>query len=34
MVDLAMDLKSYIKGAFGTSSPQYKKIAGLEFKRA
>lgn len=31
MVDVALDVKSYIKSVFGPSSLQYKKIAGLDF---
>ena len=33
LVDIAMDIKAYVKGAFGSESPQFKKISGLEFKR-
>lgn len=33
MVDVAMDAKTYIKGAFGPTSPQYKKVASLTFRK-
>lgn len=33
MVDIALDVKSYIKSVFGPSSLQYKRIAGLEFTK-
>ena len=32
LVDVALDSKSYIKSAFGPTSPQYKQISKLEFK--
>ncbi len=31
MVDIAADVKTYIKAAFGTTSPQYKQVSKLEF---
>ncbi len=31
MVDIASDAKTYIKSAFGTTSPQYKQISKLAF---
>ncbi len=35
MVDIALDIKTYVKSLFGTSSPQYKQVSGLKFtKRA
>ncbi len=33
LVDTAMAVKDYLKGAFGTSSPNYKGGSGLDFKR-
>ena len=33
MVDVALDVKTYIKSVFGASSPQYKKISGLKFTK-
>ncbi|MDD3323144.1 MAG: hypothetical protein PHS59_17060 [Paludibacter sp.] len=33
LVDIALDTKTYIKSVFGTSSPQYKQISKLEFKK-
>jgi hypothetical protein len=33
MVDVAMDVKQYVKSVFGAKSPQYKQISGLRFTR-
>lgn len=33
LVDVAMAVKDYVKGAFGPNSPQYNEIKGLRFKR-
>lgn len=33
LVDLALDTKTYLKGAFGTKSSYYLEVSGLEFKR-
>ena len=33
LVDIALDTKTYIKSVFGASSPQYKQISKLEFKK-
>ena len=33
LVDTALDVKKYLKGAFGTSSPNYKAVSGLKFVR-
>lgn len=33
MVDVAFDVKKYVKSAFGASSPEYKQISGIPFKR-
>ncbi len=32
LVDIALDSKTYIKSAFGATSPQYKQISKLQFK--
>lgn len=34
LVDVAMDAKTYIKGAFGPGSPQFRKVASLAFRRS
>jgi hypothetical protein len=33
MVDVALDVKTYIKSIFGPSSPQFKKISGIKFSK-
>lgn len=33
MVDVALDVKTYIKSIFGASSPQYKKISKIKFTK-
>jgi hypothetical protein len=33
LVDVALDVKSYVKSVFGATSPQFHQISGLEFKR-
>lgn len=33
LVDLAMDAKAYIKAIYGASSPQYKQVSKLIFKK-
>jgi hypothetical protein len=33
LVDLAGDVKSYVKSVFGGTSPQYKQISGLKFTK-
>lgn len=33
MVDRAMDAKTYLKGAFGSNSPQYREVSGLSFRK-
>jgi len=33
LVDTALNAKSYVKSVFGATSPQYRQISGLEFKR-
>jgi uncharacterized coiled-coil DUF342 family protein len=32
LMDIAADVKTYIKSLFGASSPQYKQVSKLEFK--
>jgi hypothetical protein len=32
LVDVAYDAKLYIKSLYGTNSPQYKQVSGIEFK--
>jgi len=34
LVDIALDVKAYIKSVFNSTSPQYRQISGIEFKRA
>lgn len=33
IVDMAMDAKTYLKGAFGTNSSQFREVSGILFKR-
>ena len=33
LVDLAGDVKSYVKSVFGATSPQYKQVSGLKFTK-
>ena len=33
LVDVAYEVKKYTKSVFGTSSPEYKLISGIKFKR-
>lgn len=33
LVDIALEVKKYVKSVFGATSPQYKQISKLEFKR-
>ncbi len=33
LVDVALDVKKYVKSVFGATSPQFKQVSGLEFKR-
>jgi hypothetical protein len=33
LIDLALDIKNYIKSIFGASSPQYRQISSIEFSR-
>jgi hypothetical protein len=33
LTDIAQDVKVYIKSLYGTSSPLYRQVSGLEFKR-
>jgi hypothetical protein len=34
LVDIALDVKAYVKSVFNATSPQYGQISGIEFKRA
>ena len=31
LVDIAMDVKNYVKSIFGATSPQYKQVSGIKF---
>jgi hypothetical protein len=33
MVDIALDVKTYVKSVFGATSPQYKQVSGLKFTK-
>jgi hypothetical protein len=33
MVDVAHDVKSYVKSVFGAGAPQFRQISGLEFRK-
>jgi hypothetical protein len=33
LVDVALDVKAYLKGAFGSKSPHYKEVSSLLFRR-
>lgn len=33
MIDIALDVKQYVKSVFGTSSPQYKQISKISFRK-
>ena len=33
LVDLAGEVKKYVKSVFGTTSPQYKQVSGLKFTK-
>ena len=34
MVDVALEVKKYVKSLFGATSPEYAQFSRLEFKRA
>lgn len=34
LVDIAYEIKKYIKSVFGATSPEYAQVSGIEFKRA
>jgi hypothetical protein len=34
ILDVAQDVKQYVKSLFGASSPQYKQVSGLKFTRS
>ena len=31
LVDIALEVKKYVKAVFGATSPQYKQISGIKF---
>ena len=33
LCDIAQDIKNYVKSVFGASSPQFKQVSGLSFKK-
>jgi len=33
MVDIAFEVKKYVKSLFGATSPQYKQVSGLQFRQ-
>lgn len=33
MVDIALDVKAYIKGAFGPASAEFRKVQGIKFRK-
>jgi len=33
LIDTALNVKSYIKSVFGTTSPQYAEVKGIEFRK-
>lgn len=33
LVDIALEVKKYVKSVFGATSPEFKQISGLEFSR-
>ena len=33
LVDMALEVKKYVKSLFGATSPQYKQVSGLQFKK-
>jgi len=33
LVDLALEVKKYVKSVFGAGSPQYKQVSGIKFKK-
>jgi hypothetical protein len=34
ILDVAQDVKQYVKSLFGASSPQYKQVSGLKYTRS
>lgn len=34
LLDVAQDVKQYVKSVFGATSPQYKQVSGLKFTRS
>ena len=33
LVEIALDVKNYVKSIFGATSPQYKQVSGIKFKK-
>ena len=33
LVEIALDVKKYVKSVLGASSPQFKQVSGLKFSR-
>ena len=33
LVEIASDVKNYVKAIFGATSPQYKQVSGIKFKK-
>jgi len=33
LIDIASDVKKYVKAIFGATSPQYKQVSGIKFKK-
>jgi hypothetical protein len=33
LIDIALNVKKYVKSVFGATNPQYKQISGLEFRK-
>ena len=33
LIDIASDIKKYVKAIFGATSPQYKQVSGIKFKK-
>ena len=34
LIDIASDVKKYVKAIFGAASPQYKQVSGIKFKKS
>ena len=33
LVEIALEVKKYVKAIFGATSPQYKQVSGIKFKK-